>query len=68
MIRNKTVLEMERNGKLYQFFCENESPLGEAFDVLSAFRFEVYKKMKADVETAPKQELCEEQSCEKAAC
>ena len=33
-MKTKTVLEISREGRHYHFICENNSPLGEVYDVL----------------------------------
>jgi hypothetical protein len=34
MLKNITIMEIEKNGRTYQLHLSNESPLGECFDVL----------------------------------
>ena len=40
-----TVMQMEVAGRTYKFICAPNSPLGEAFDVISAMRSYVVGKI-----------------------
>lgn len=38
MIRSKTILEIKNEKRTFEFLCEQDSPLGEVYDALSAMR------------------------------
>jgi hypothetical protein len=48
MLKNSAKIEikMDINERSYQFFCDNNSPLGELYDALSSIRNFVTEKMK----------------------
>lgn len=52
-IKTKTILQIKKTRE-YKFECENESALGEIFDVLSEMRGYILQRMKDD--EAKKQE------------
>ena len=59
MIKNKTVLEIEINGRVYALHVAQDAPLGEVFDVLCQMRAFVIQKIQ-EVEAAVKaKESCD---------
>ena len=38
MIKNKTILEVKKNERIYQLLCESDSPLGELHDALAEMK------------------------------
>lgn len=47
---NKTSLKVERNGREYYFVCDNDSPLGEVFDILCIMKSHIVKSIKDEDE------------------
>lgn len=45
---NKTNLEVKRESRTYFLVCEQDSPLGEVYDVLNELRNYVVERMLAD--------------------
>ncbi len=52
MLKQKTHIEMERNGKDYSFVCEPDSSIADVYEVLSAMRSYVYGRLAEQKETA----------------
>lgn len=46
MLKNVSKLEIKVGERVYHFLCEADSPLGEAYDVLSRMRGFVLERMK----------------------
>jgi len=46
MLKNIAILEMEKNGRIYQLHLPNDSPLGEAHDVLFTMKAYVLDRLK----------------------
>ena len=46
MLKNYVCLEVKKNERIYRFNCENESPLGETYDVLTEMLAYVCEKIK----------------------
>ncbi len=53
MIKNISALEVKKEDRIYKLYVENDSPLGEVFDVLTQMRAFVFERIKA-VEEAEK--------------
>lgn len=53
MIKSKSILEIKAGERIYSFFCESDSPLGEIHDVLCKMKAFVIEKI---VEAEKKQE------------
>lgn len=67
MIKNASKIEEKIEGRLYQFICDSDSPLGEVYDVICRMRFAVYQKIKEFEENAVSEEKkaeCCEKVCE----
>lgn len=45
MLKNKSVLEVVKGAREYQFSCEPDSPLGEVFDALCQMKSYVVEKI-----------------------
>ena len=56
MIKNLASLEIKKGERLYRMLVENDSPLGEVFDVLSEMRSFVFERVKAVEEESKKKE------------
>jgi hypothetical protein len=50
MIKNKTVLEFEINGRKYSLELDPNAPLGEVHDVLCHFREFVVNRIKEEMD------------------
>lgn len=50
MIKNKSSFEVKVGEKLYQFFCEPDSPIEQVLQVLNIMTDHI-KKVKVDLET-----------------
>lgn len=61
MIKNKTVLEVKINERLFELVLDNESPLGEVFDAVTQMQRFVVDRINSQV---PKEESKEEKSGE----
>lgn len=61
MIKNVCKLQIEIDGRIYQFECDNDSPLGSIYDALSQMKQYVLNVM---IEQEKKQENKCDQSCE----
>lgn len=48
MIKNKTIIEVKMNERIYQLECYPESPLGEVHDALCLMKSYVIERMKQD--------------------
>lgn len=46
MIKQKTILEVNSNNRVYSLECSPDSPLGELFDALSQMKSFIIEKMK----------------------
>jgi hypothetical protein len=60
MIKNKIVFEIKKEDRVYSFFCDPESPLGEIFDVLSSMRSMVLEKLKEVEKQNTEKKDCDE--------
>lgn len=64
MIKQKTVLEVKRNERVYELECSANSPLGELFDVLMEMKGYCVERMvaaqKEEQENA-QQVMCQEE-------
>jgi hypothetical protein len=56
--QEKTILEIKTEKRVYQFICEPDSPLGEAFDVLSTMRKFVIDRISEQEPSKAKPEEC----------
>lgn len=56
MIKNKTVMEIKKDERIYQFIIESTSPLGEIFDVLTQMKSYVLKAIQDAEKSQEKQE------------
>lgn len=58
MLKNKSVLQVIREGRVYELSLSNESPLGECFDVLSEMQGYIIKRIQEsqEIKEEPKQE------------
>lgn len=46
MIRNLTNIEFQgKNGKIYRFLCDEDSPLGEIFDIICQMKYVIVQKI-----------------------
>lgn len=43
MIKNKTMIEVKIGDRIYQLFCDTDSPLGELHDALAGMKAHVVK-------------------------
>ncbi len=59
MIKNFTSLEHAIGERIYQFYCDPSSPLGELHDALTAMRNFVIDKMKEVDKSKEEQKQCE---------
>lgn len=59
MVKNKIVLEVKKDDRLYELVCENNSPLGELYDSLSQMLHFVVEKIK-ETEAAVAQKKAED--------
>ena len=69
MFKPKSVLEVKGgNDRIYNFYCDNDSPLGEVHDALCSMRSFVLEQMKAvEEQENPSEEKSEcKESCEEA--
>ena len=59
MLKTITKLEHKVGDRVYQFICENDSPLGECHDAITAFKDYVVKKIQEfhEASKANKEEL-----------
>jgi uncharacterized spore protein YtfJ len=46
MLKNYVCIEIKKNERTYRFNCENDSPLGETYDVLTEMLAYVCEKIK----------------------
>lgn len=46
MLKHYVCLEVKKNERIYRLSCDNESPLGETYDVLTEMMSYVSEKMK----------------------
>lgn len=60
MIKNKIAFEIKKEERLYNFYCDPESPLGEIFDVLSSMRSMVFEKLKEVEKQNSEKKDCDE--------
>lgn len=58
MIKTKAVLEISKGEKVYQLYCDADSPLGELYDILSSMKGIVLQKMQ-EAEPKPEGEPCQ---------
>lgn len=59
MIKNITKLEIKKGEREYQFYVENNSPLGEIFDVLTEYRNYVLERLKnVDAQSSNEEKTC----------
>lgn len=70
MIKQKSFISIEKNGRTYQLVCENDSPLGELHDVLMEIKAWAVERMVANQQeeqkAAEKQMELEKEKDEKA--
>lgn len=59
MVKNKIVLEVRKDERLYELVCDNNSPLGELYDSLSQMLNFVIEKIK-ETEAAVTQKKAED--------
>ena len=59
MVKNKIVLEVKKDDRLYELVCDNNSPLGELYDSLSQMLHFVVEKIK-ETEAAVAQKKAED--------
>ena len=55
MLNNIAKLEVKMGERVYQLFCEVDSPIGEVHDALSQMKIYIINKMK-NLESSPKPE------------
>lgn len=55
-LKNKVVLEVEADNRLYFLDCASDSPLGEIYDVLSVMRSYVIDRMVTEQEQTQRKE------------
>jgi len=63
MIKNFTSLEHKIGERIYQFYCDPQSPLGELHDALVAMRNFVISKMQ-EIDQKKEDEKSSENQCE----
>ena len=56
MIKNKIELEVKKDARIYSFYCEIDSPLGELHDVLAQMKSEIVARIKAAEEAEKPQD------------
>ena len=61
MLKNEAVLEIKKNDRVYRFYLDNGSPLGEVYDVLYEMRSFVFQKI-SEAQNQAKPE--EKQACQ----
>jgi hypothetical protein len=64
MLKNKALLEVKKDERVYQFYLSPESSLGEAFDVMNEMRAYIIERM-VELEKAQKEQ--QEQAAKKQA-
>ena len=64
MIKQRAAIEIQMGERNYLFLCENGSPAGEVYDVLTRMRSKIFEMIVAEEERSKAKEKSEEKPCD----